>query len=189
MISSLVKKTKPTAKDLELSKYSIQYWVYDFPSEKIFSERFQALSRILPKNGPFVLVPTYLVKNKEELDRYYEKFIEEGYEGMIVRYDVPYINKRTKYLLKRKTFQDAEYRILDVQEGIGNRTGTAGRFIVERKDGVVFHSNVKGNFKLLEEYLRNKDQLIGKMATIQFFNLTPDGIPRFPYVIKIRDYE
>lgn len=172
-----------------MSARMIQYWVYDFPSEKPFSERFKELSKILPRHPIFVLVPTYLVNNKEELDLLYEKFLEEGNEGMIIRYDVPYINKRTKYLLKRKTFQDAEYRILDVQEGIGNRTGTAGRFIVERKDGVTFNTNIKGNFKLLEEYLKNKDQLIGKMATIKFFNLTPDGIPRFPYVIKIRDYE
>ena len=26
-------------------------------------------------------------------------------------------------------------------------------------------------------------------ATIKYFNLTPDGVPRFPYVVAIRDYE
>jgi hypothetical protein len=32
----------------------------------------------------------------------------------------------------------------------------------------------------------NKNELIGKSATVKYFNLTPDqGIPRFPYVIKI----
>jgi hypothetical protein len=30
-----------------------------------------------------------------------------------------------------------------------------------------------------------RDQLIGKSATVKYFNLTPDGVPRFPYVIKI----
>ena len=29
----------------------------------------------------------------------------------------------------------------------------------------------------------------GKMATVVFFNYTPDGIPRFPFVHSIRDYE
>jgi hypothetical protein len=32
---------------------------------------------------------------------------------------------------------------------------------------------------------RKRKQLIGKQATIKYFNLTPDGIPRFPYVINI----
>jgi DNA ligase 1 len=188
-ISSLVKKTKPTQEDLELSEKSIQYWVYDFPSEENFGKRFEKLAFILPRNSIYVLVPTYIVKNREELDRYYEKFIEEGNEGMIIRYDIPYINKRTKYLLKRKDFKDAEFKILDVEEGIGNRTGTAGRFILELAPGITFNSNIKGNFKYLRELLLNRKELIGKMATVKYFNLTPDGVPRFPYVIKIRDYE
>jgi hypothetical protein len=32
---------------------------------------------------------------------------------------------------------------------------------------------------------KQKDTLIGKQATVKYFNLTPDGVPRFPYVIKI----
>jgi hypothetical protein len=33
--------------------------------------------------------------------------------------------------------------------------------------------------------LKSKKQLRGKQATIKYFNLTPDGIPRFPFVINI----
>ena len=51
------------------------------------------------------------------------------------------------------------------------------------------YSNVKGNFDYLKEVLDNKDYYIGKLATIKFFQLTPDGIPRFPYAIAFRDYE
>jgi hypothetical protein len=32
---------------------------------------------------------------------------------------------------------------------------------------------------------KQKDQLIGKTATVKYFNLTPDGVPRFGYVVKI----
>jgi len=188
-ISSLVKKTKPTPKDLELSKETIQYWVYDLPSEDPFSTRIKKLEFILPPDSRYVLVPTYLVNNIEELNAYYEKFVEDGNEGMIIRYDVPYINKRTKYLLKRKDFKDDDYKILDIQEGIGNRSGTAGRFILELPNGKTFHSNIKGNFKYLRQLLVEKQEHIGKIATVKYFNLTPDGVPRFPYVIRIRDYE
>jgi hypothetical protein len=41
----------------------------------------------------------------------------------------------------------------------------------------------------LTKLLEIADTLIGKDATIKYFNLTPDGVPRFPYVIAIRDYE
>jgi DNA ligase-1 len=188
-ITSLVKKTKPTQKDLELSEAQIQYWVYDFPSPEPFSIRYERLTEIIPDHPSYVLVPTYIVNNKEELDKYYEMFIEQGNEGMIVRYDVPYIHKRTKYLLKRKDFKDDDYKILDIQEGIGNRSGTAGRFILELPDGRTFHSNIKGTFAYLRSLLVEKEEHIGKKATVKYFNLTPDGVPRFPYVIAIRDYE
>ena len=43
-----------------------------------------------------------------------------------------------------------------------------------------------GNREYLRELLVNKNKYIGKMATVKYFNLTPeDEIPRFPYVINI----
>jgi hypothetical protein len=41
----------------------------------------------------------------------------------------------------------------------------------------------------MAELLERGDELVGKQATVKYFNLTPDGVPRFPYVIAIRDYE
>ena len=52
-----------------------------------------------------------------------------------------------------------------------------------------FHSNIKGSFDYLKEVLDNKEDYIGKEATIRFFQLTPDGIPRFPFAVGFRDYE
>ena len=45
--------------------------------------------------------------------------------------------------------------------------------------------------KYLEEIWNCRDELIGKEATVKYFNLTPDGQPRFPKVINIGrgDYE
>ena len=67
----------------------------------------------------------------------------------------------------------------------------AGKFVKvnSTEDGVEFSSNVKGNFEYLADLLKQADDLIGKSAAIKYFSLTPDGVPRFPYVIAIRDYE
>jgi hypothetical protein len=43
--------------------------------------------------------------------------------------------------------------------------------------------------KLKAELLENKKDYIGKMATVRYQNLTPDGIPRFPVMITVRDFE
>ena len=60
-----------------------------------------------------------------------------------------------------------------------------GYALFETKEGKRFTSNFKFSWDELKEMWLIKDQLIGKTATIKYFNLTPDGIPRFPYVIKI----
>jgi hypothetical protein len=52
-----------------------------------------------------------------------------------------------------------------------------------------FTSTVNGTQEYLSELWSQRDDLIGKQATIKYFNLTPDGVPRFPKVIGIRDFE
>jgi ATP-dependent DNA ligase len=131
------------------------------------------------------IVETYKVPSEDVVTELYEKYVEEGYEGQMLRLDGKYENKRSKNLLKHKSFVDEEYTILDICEGEGNRTGTAGYMVFETAEGKPFKSNVKGTWDETAEMLKNKKQLIGKQATIKYFNLTPDGIPRFPYVINI----
>jgi DNA ligase-1 len=184
-ICSLVKKTKPTSDDLLESAKVIQYHIYDLPSHNdIFSNRSEMLLSLdLPKCC--VRVDTYYVHNEIELLDLYDEFVSNGYEGQMIRLDNKYENKRSKYLLKHKSFIDEEYTILDIVEGIGNKTGMVGSFVFESKTGKRFNSSPKFNWEECTKMWNNKESLIGKSATVKYFNLTPDGVPRFPYVIKI----
>jgi DNA ligase-1 len=190
-ICSLVKKTKPTLEDLKESAKTIQYHIYDLPSHNTnFSIRIGALNKInLPECC--IVVFTDFVETEAELRTLYEEYVNEGYEGQMLRLDGKYENKRSKYLLKHKSFIDEEYIILGVEEGIGNKTGMVGSFIFESKTGKQFNSSPKFNWEECTEMWNNRENLIGKSATVKYFNLTPDGVPRFPYVIKIgrEDYE
>ena len=184
-IVSLVKRTKPTTDDLKESKELIEYHIYDLPSvDDVFFVRYIKLCDLrLPKCC--VKVMTHMVKNEDDVMDRYSEYVEEGYEGQILRLNGLYENKRSKSLLKHKSFVDEEYTILDICEGEGNRTGTAGYMVFETDEGKRFKSNVKGTWEETAEMLTNKKELIGKQATIKYFNLTPDGIPRFPFVINI----
>ena len=189
-IVSLVKKTKPTDADLKESEKQIEYHIYDLPSSNNnFIKRMYDLgilfSTYLNLHPYCRIVETYSCNNEDEVMELYEGYVEKGYEGQILRLDKNYENKRSKNLLKHKSFVDDEYTILDIVEGEGNRTGTAGYMVFETIDGKPFKSNVKGTWDETAEMLKNKKKLIGKQATIKYFNLTPDGIPRFPYVINI----
>ncbi len=184
-IVSLVKKTKPTDADLVESKKNIDYHIYDLPSvDDTFRVRYSTLCSLrLPKQC--IVVKTHIVKSEDILMERYGEYVEAGYEGQMLRLDSKYENKRSKSLLKHKSFIDEEYQILDIVEGEGNRSGTAGYMVFNTREGKTFKSNVKGTWDETAEMLRNKKELIGKQATIKYFNLTPDGIPRFPFVINI----
>jgi len=212
-ITSLVRKQKPIrlegdtdksflAKErefnarLEESKEAIEYWVYDAPCIGLYKEnvkfslRFDQVLLELQEKNHVVVVPTAEVNSFNNLDTLYELYISEGYEGQMVRKNFAYENKRSTSLLKRKEFQDAEYRVIDIDEGNGNRSGTAKHLVLWcDKKKTQFNSNIKGSFEYLEEILKNKQEYIGKKATIRFFQLTPDGIPRFPFAVGFRDYE
>jgi len=184
-ICSLVKKTKPTSNDLAKSKESIQYHIYDLPScSGTFTQRNKALIDIGVPRG-CVIVTTDKVNNENELMGCYSAYVGWGYEGQMIRLDKEYESKRSKSLLKHKSFIDEEYTILDVVEGEGNKTGMVGSFIFKSKTGHIFNSSPKFNWEECKVMWNNKNELIGKSATVKYFNLTPDGVPRFPYVIKI----
>lgn len=196
-ITSLVRKQKLSNDDLEQSAKYLQYHIYDIDIPgRTFANRFAALqmvSDIFASSTVLKIVPTTFFKHvsleqkKYWLDTLYAEFLEQGYEGQMVRLaDSHYENNRSKSLLKRKEFQDREFVIVDIEEGKGNRSGMMGRIKFEG-----FDANARGSHEFFRELLINKVHYVGKTATVRYQNLTPDGVPRFPVVIKIarEDYE
>ena len=216
-ITSLVRKQKPVRSkndtDATFSKKEkafqqalidsedlIQYWIYDAPviggvgQNMLFSIRQSYIENILLPIS-FIKKCIKIVHSNEiysmnQLDKDYNVFMSDGFEGQMIRLDSGYENKRSKSLLNRKSFQDSEYLVIGIEEGEGNRSGTAKNLICkDEKTGKTFNSNIKGTFEYLSEILNNKEEYIGKYATIKYFELTPDGVPRFPYAMSFRDYE
>jgi DNA ligase-1 len=115
-------------------------------------------------------------------------YVEQGYEGQMIRTSGDkslYESKRSKSLLKHKSFIDEEYIILDIVEGEGNKTDMVGSFVFKSKTGHIFNASPKYNWDECKELWKKRQELLGKSATVKYFNLTPDGVPRFPYVINI----
>lgn len=196
-IISLAKKGKPTAADLSESAQTLQYHIYDCMDPKspglTFRERNDILDELFdkaPDRAAMVRVPTVECNVPACLDELFGKWLEAGYEGQMIRQgNSVYENKRTSSLLKRKIFQDAEYPVVDILPGLGNRAGVAGAVVHSLPDGRTFKSGLIGDMDYCRRLLAEKERAIGKPATVVFFQLTPDGVPRFPKLKAIRDYE
>ena len=123
-----------------------------------------------------------------EVDAFEQALTEDGYEGAIVRLpDAPYEHKRTKNILKVKTFQDEEFEIVDVLPGRGIRTNMAGKVVVRLKDGQTNEAGVSGSHEQAKELLDNKAKYIGKMCTVRFFNYTGEGKLFHPVFYGVRE--
>jgi ATP-dependent DNA ligase len=176
----------------------IQYHVYDLALPNLSNyDRYLILEgwRSQFENTPVHIVETRIVNNREELMQAYEDFMEQGYEGAIVRnFDGKYVYKRSYDLQKVKFFDDDEFRIVDIK--VGTKGSMAGKavFICERiredqklPEGITFDCKLKGDMSKLKEYADDPSLVIGKIVTVQYQGYTRKNMkPRFPVALRFR---
>lgn len=190
-IASILRKTKPTEKDLAEAREYVQYWIYDIASmgEAGFESRYNALVQNWADHPSIVLTPTEEV-SFDDIDSKAISWIEEdGYEGGMIRLDMPYTSARSDSLFKWKRVEDSEFEIVDILPGRGGHANIAARVIQKTEDGQEFAAGILGDHAYCAKLLENKDEYIGKMGTTEYQNLTPGGIPRFGKFKTVRDYE
>lgn len=188
-IISLARKTKPTEEDLQESAQMVEYHVYDIITEEpmTYSERMRFIKTNVEGKFPMIrAVPSFAVNSDEEIEERLGEYLEAGYEGQMLRVDkAPYEPKRSKNLIKHKTFEDEEFEIVDIIEGKGNWQGYAKRIEIRLPDGSTQHAGMRGTFKFAKELLENKDEYLegNSQVTIRYQNKTSDGKVRFPVAV------
>lgn len=208
-ICSIIKKKKPTPADLAESESMMEYWVFDIKqgggvtANDHYIDRYHAYRALVlePVSGAHGVgwkqkfksvkaVQQFTCNNEKEVEESCKRFIKDRFEGGMIRnMDAVYEEKRTHNLQKFKLFVDEEYLVVDIEEGVGNRSGMMGRIKLQTKDGNIFSANATGSHDFYTRLLIEKQDVIGKYATVKYQNLTPEGVPRFGIVTSIRDYE
>jgi DNA ligase-1 len=199
---SVIKQQKPTEEDLQKSREIVEFHCYDIPTVPDgYRGRYWSLQSLLQERDTgfdmwedrysFVkLVPVEWLTQTILIDTAFERFLEAGYEGAIVRRCYQnYEFKRTYQLMKYKNFIDEEFEVVDILEGKGNWSGHAKIAVLKMADGTTFSAGVKGSKTYAKKLLANKADVIGKMATVTYFRLTAYGIPYLPIFKVLRDYE
>ena len=177
--------------DFETAK-KVEYHIYDFPRIKLgdnllvehipYKYRLEAFNKRKIIH-PLVVVETTIINNEDEMKELFSKYVEQGYEGVMLRnIGMAYEQKRSYDLLKYKEFNDAEYKIVGYEEGRGQLAGAVGSFICQLPDGQTFKAKLKGKdvTNLLVQYFKNPKLFMGKLLTVQYQGLSKDRIPRFP---------
>jgi DNA ligase-1 len=175
---------------------SLNYWVYDVPRKNSsFISRWDELASKIQKVVPirFTVCPTYYVASYNEVLIYFNRFIKEGFEGLIFRDATSFyeFDKRSYGLLKLKPWHTTEARILRFDEGKGRLKGSLGALVcitaVPGKVGKVVKVGSGLDDNLRRKIWSNPHLYINNIVTIKYQELTKAGVPRFPIFLRFRD--
>lgn len=172
----------------------IEYHVYDLYDQRMnFEQRMGVVEDELEGCDKVKIVWCNEADNEDEVKEYLSDYIEDGYEGAIIRnWEGEYLlgksNRRSPDLQKYKLFDDAEFKVVGAKEGDGTEKGAVVWQCVT-KDGSIFETRPRGSHEERRELYQNRDSYIGKMLTVRYQGVGVDDIPRFPIGIAFRDYE
>jgi DNA ligase-1 len=166
----------------------LKFAIFDVPrAEGGFSERITK-ARVWfaahPTPYAFVIAQTP-VRDKARLQRELQRIEKLGGEGLIVRQpNALYSAGRSAHILKVKSYQDAEARVLAHLPGKGRNVGRLGSLLVELDDGTEFR--IGSGFTDAE---RESPPPPGALVTFKFYGKYQSGIPKFPSFLRVRPDE
>ena len=181
----------------------LEYYIYDvMDSTKTFEERLDVLHDIANELGlsfnpernwdegdlKFQMVPQEKVVGWANIQKLHDKYVSEGFEGIVIRDPAKVYNfgGRTNAMIKVKMYKDAEFEIVGYEDGLRPEDMV---FVCQTELGAKFEAKPMGPRELKYEYLDRMNEIIGKMATVKYFYLSDEGVPLQPVLKAIRDYE
>lgn len=199
-LAGLIKKKKLTEQDsIRLS--AIKYHIYDIVDEKsVYQKRYSDIKKMFAQVAastassphelpPYIcLVETTEAKTEAEFKVEFSRFIEDGYEGIMLRNKggMYRCNYRSHDLQKYKEFEEDEFRIIGFTQGDGRDKGTV-IWMCETKEGKEFTVRPRGTMESRRKLFESGKKYVGKMLTVIYQELTEEGKPRFPVGKDIRE--
>ena len=199
-LAGLIKTKKLTPSDTDKLRV-IEYHIYDIVDEtlpyhtrhdsikKMFAQVAASTASSPHKLPPYIrLVETIEAKTLAEFKAEFSRFIEEGYEGIMLRNKTGMYrcNYRSHDLQKYKEFQEDEFRIIGFMQGDGRDKGTV-IWVCETKEGKEFKVRPRGTIENRSKLFKTGEKYVGKMLTVIYQELTEEGKPRFPVGKDVRE--
>ena len=209
-LQSIFRKESPTENERALSESVAKFYIYDvvdlnrphlnaMERQNLLHDVFE---NYLDKEGHLVKWSSFVVSSEEDYDLFHEKCLDANFEGTVLKIiDAPYEQRKNKNVMKRKPLYDAEFEIIDVLEGTGTAAGIAAGVTIDLQmsDGLNAEQRallaedlqdagmaLGWNHKKCREMLENKENYIGKWATIEYGGITAYGKLRFPKFKALR---
>jgi DNA ligase 1 len=209
------RKTNSKLMTIEGDADEVTFFAFDMWNQNdIYANRFKALTKILPNIQEVKIHENSLVKTLDEVDNIENLYVNEGYEGLMLRDpNSPYKFGRSTvnqaYLLKIKRFEDAEAVIIGFAELMHNDneatvnelgytersshkenkrpSGTLGTLKVKcLKNGWEFEIGTGFTASQRKELWDIRDTLTNKIVKYKYFPVGMKDLPRHPVFLGFR---
>lgn len=170
----------------DIAWHEMKFMVFDLPAQGgDFTARLGVLRRLLPiTDAPWVVaVPQERATTAEALQALLDKTVKMGGEGLMLHRGASlYRAERNNDLLKVKTHDDAEARVVGHVPGKGRHAQRLGALLVEMPGGQRFKLGTG-----LSDAEREHPPAIGSWVTYRYNGLTAGGLPRFARFMRVRE--
>ena len=174
----------------------LQYYVYDIMIPKVpFRERLKMLIELAKElhigfdpyhkfeegDLQFQIVPQVKVSGYDNIIKLHNKYVEEGWEGVVVRDpNADYkFGSRGNQMIKFKMYKDDCFVVTGIEPGLRGSEDMV--FILETKDGKQFKAKPLGDRLVKEEYWNNFEiKYKGLIGECKFFYYSDEGVPLQP---------
>ena len=163
----------------------IRFMVFDLPGDKgTFDQRLPALNALVESLGqPWVqAVPQRRVANDAALQALLHRTVRAGGEGLMLHRGASlYRAGRSDDLIKLKTHEDTEARVIAHLPGKGRHAGRMGALLVETPSGQRFRLGAG-----FSDADRERPPPVGSWVTYRFRGTHNGGLPRFASFVRAR---
>ncbi len=170
----------------DVAWHEMKFMVFDLPAQGgDFTARLGVLRKLLPiTDAPWVVaVPQERATTAEALQALLDKTVKMGGEGLMLHRGASlYRAERNNDLLKVKTHDDAEARVVGHVPGKGRHAHRLGALLVEMPGGQRFKLGTG-----LSDAEREQPPAIGTWVTYRYNGLTAGGLPRFARFMRVRE--
>lgn len=166
---------------LHPDREKVRFYCFDIIEHSPQHERIAKLKQL---NQTFKIdhvryAQTTEVRSRVHLMLTFDYYIDEGYEGIIVRHPTQvYIPRKTPFMMKMKNFHDEEFEVVGYKEErdkYGDLKGTLGAVTIKLPDGRTNDIGTGFTYDERVDLWLDRDKLLGRKIKVRYQELSVDG--------------